>query len=308
MTGPTDLSGQVAVVTGATGGMGRVIALALARRGAHIVTVARNPRRADPLRNRIEAEVGAEDRFDLIPGDLARRDDVIAAARRIADRHPAVHILINNAGAHYPDRRLSDDGIEMHIALDYLAGFGLTTLLRDPLIRGRARIVNVASDTLNDTRQVKLLGSPRPATLDPDQLDDLRHLNPAVGFVAFQAYARAKLLTVMAGYDAARRLEPYGVTVNSVHPGIVATDIIDDLVPPLLAPFGRLMRRTMLTPEQGAASAISIVTASAPTTGGYYKRATAATTPPITYDLAVRRRLWTISASHFSPMETSTDA
>ncbi len=166
----------------------------------------------------------------MIPGDLSRRDDVLAAAHHIADRHPAVHILVNNAGAHFPDRRESVDGIEMHIALDYLAGFGLTVLLRDPLILGHACIVHVVSDSLNDTRQVKLLHRPRPVTLDSAHLADLRGLNPGAGFKPFEAYARAKLLTVMAGYQAARQLSPYGVTVNSVHPGIVATAIIDDLV------------------------------------------------------------------------------
>jgi NAD(P)-dependent dehydrogenase (short-subunit alcohol dehydrogenase family) len=300
MSGPTDLTGQVAVVTGATGGMGRVIALELARRGAHLVTVARDPRRPDPLRRQIETEVGT-DRFDVIPVDLSRRDDVIAAAHHIAEQHPAVHILINNAGAHFPDRRLSDDGIEMHIALDYLAGFGLTTLLCDPLTRGRARIVNVASDTVNDTRRLKLLGHARPATLDANQLNDLRALNPVAGFVPFQAYARAKLLTVMAGYEAAKRLAPHGVTVNSVHPGIVATDIINDLIPAPLTPFARLIRRAMLTPEQGASAALRLATdPKLTTTGSYFIRETPASTPAISYDPTARQQLWTTSANYFN--------
>jgi NAD(P)-dependent dehydrogenase (short-subunit alcohol dehydrogenase family) len=303
MSGQVDLAGKVAVVTGATGGMGQVIALELARRGAHLVTVAREPRRAEPLRHQIESEVGP-DRLEIIPGDLSRRDDVIAAARRIADRHRAVHILVNNAGAHFPDRRLSDDGIEMHIALDFLAGFGLTTLLHDTLTRGRARIVDVASDTVNDTRQLKLLGRPRPATLDAEQLNDLRDLNPEAGFVPFQAYARAKLLTVMAGYETAQRLAPHGVTVNSVHPGIVATDIMDNLIPALLTPVAGLIRRTMLTPEQGASAALRLATEPTLTgTGGYFVRDTPTSTPPISYDTAVRRQLWEISASHFNPAE-----
>lgn len=182
MSRPGNLDGTVAVVTGATGGMGQVIALELARRGVHVVTVARDPRRVDGLRNQIKTEMGA-DHLDVVAGDLSRRDDVQSAAQHIANRHPSVHILVNNAGAHYPDRRLSVDGIEMHIALDYLAAFGLTALLQDPLISGRARIVNVASETLNDARQVKLVGRPRPATLDVAQLVDLRSLNPQAGFV-----------------------------------------------------------------------------------------------------------------------------
>ena len=81
-------------------------------------------------------------------------------------------------------------------------------------------------------------------------------------------------MTVTAGYDLARRLAPDGVTVNSLHPGIVATDIVDDLVPPVLRPFGALIRRSMLTPEQGAATAIRLATdpALTDTTGRYFNR------------------------------------
>lgn len=300
MTGRADLGGQVAVVTGATGGMGQAIALELARRGAHVVTVARDPRRADLLRHQIQIEVGTE-QFEVIQGDLARRDDLVAAAQHIADRYPAVHLLVNNAGAHFPDRRLSADGIEMHIALDYLAGFGLTALLRPALASGRARIVHVASDSLNDTRQIKLIGRPRPATLDVDELDDLHALNSDAGFAPFEAYARAKLLTVMAGYEAARQLAPHGITVNSVHPGIVATGIVDDLIPPLLTPFRQLIRRTMLSPEQGAAAALRLATDPqlAGTTGQYFVRTTPTATPPITEDRDACTRLWAASARHF---------
>ncbi|MFD6187370.1 hypothetical protein [Streptomyces goshikiensis] len=112
----------------------------------------------------------------------------------------------DSARSHFPDHRLSADGVEMHIALDYLAAYGLTTLLDGPLRRGRARVVNVASDTLNDTRQIKLAGRPRPVTLDLIGVDDLAQLNPRAGFVPFEAYARAKLMTVTAGFALARDL------------------------------------------------------------------------------------------------------
>jgi NAD(P)-dependent dehydrogenase (short-subunit alcohol dehydrogenase family) len=218
---------RVAVVTGATGGMGRVIALALAQRGIDVVTIARDPRRAEGLRAEIARSGGT---LDVIEGDLSSRAGIIAATAAIRERHDRVHTLVNNAGAHFAERRLSDDGIEMHIAVDYLAAYGMTTLLMPQLRRGRARVVNVASDTLRDTRTLKLFGRPRPATLDLDQLGDLTALNPSHGFVAFEAYARAKLLTVTAGYALASTVVGE-VTFNAVHPGIVATDIIDDLVP-----------------------------------------------------------------------------
>lgn len=134
--------------------------------------------------------------LEVVVADLTRRSDVLGAAAAIAARHGAVHLLVNNAGAHFPHHRLSADGVEMHVALDYLAGYGLTAALAGPLARGRSRVVNVASDTINDSRQLTLVGPARPATLDLGAVDDLRQLNPPDGFHAFEAYARAKLMTV----------------------------------------------------------------------------------------------------------------
>jgi NAD(P)-dependent dehydrogenase (short-subunit alcohol dehydrogenase family) len=280
----------VAVVTGATGGMGRVIALELARRGLRVVTVARDPRRAVPLQNQIAETTGGS--LEIISGDLSRRDGIIAAARAIRSEHDAIGVLVNNAGAHYPEHRLSPDGIEMHIAVDYLAGYGLTLLLDPELRRGRARVVNVASDTLRDTRQVKLIGRPRPATVDSRQLNDLAALNPATGFVPFEAYARAKLLTVTAGYDLAR-IFGSDVTLNALHPGIVATGLVDDLVPAALRPLRGLIRRFMLTPEQGAGAVLRLATDPAlrGVTGRYFVDGTDVPTPAVSYDRDVQTRL-----------------
>ncbi|MGP3533364.1 SDR family NAD(P)-dependent oxidoreductase [Microbacterium sp. RD1] len=282
-------SDRVAVVTGVTGGMGRVLAVELARRGMHVVAVARDAKRADIVLSGIMPD---PDAWEVVPADLSRRADVIGAAAAIADRHDAVHVLVNNAGAHYAERRLSPDGIEMHIAIDYLAGFGLTALLEAQLRRGRARVVNVASDTLRDSRRITLLGRPRPATLDPDDVDDLTRLNPATGFAPFEAYARAKLLAVTAGYSLAETFAG-DVAVNAVHPGIVSTEIIRDLIPAPLRPFERLIRRTMLTPEQGAAPTLRLAVdpALADVTGRYFVREVETPTPPVSYDRDVQERL-----------------
>ena len=298
--GLPDLTGRVAVVTGATGGMGQIIATDLAGAGAHVVTVARSPARADALRARIGPQ--ATTRLDVVTADLSRRADVVTAAKTILDRHDQIHILINNAGAHFPEHRVSPDGIEMHIALDYLAAYGMTTLLDAPLRRGRARVVNVASDTLNDTRQIKLASRPRPATLDLAGIDDLAALNPAAGFVPFEAYARAKLMTVTAGYALAHDFAADGVTVNALHPGIVATDIIDDLIPPLLRPLRTLIRRSLLTPAEGASSAtrIAIDPHLSGVTGRYFNRDTESRTPPVSHDPTTQQRLLALSHAHFA--------
>ena len=282
---------RVAVVTGATGGMGRVIAVRLAEQGLHVVTIARNPSRAVELQALIDRD--GQGALEVLAGDLSTRSGIHAAVQAIASAHEAVHVLVNNAGAHYPEHRLSPDGIEMHVAVDYLAAYGLTVGLDQQLRRGRARIVDVASDALRDTRPVKLFGPPQPATVDLDSLNDLALLNPADGFVPFQAYARAKLLTVTSGYALARTFAPDSVTVNAVHPGIVATDIIDDLVPRALRGFGPLIRRTMLTPEQGAAAALRLATDPDldGVSGRYFVRDLDTSTPAVSYDHDVQQLL-----------------
>ncbi|GLY30769.1 SDR family NAD(P)-dependent oxidoreductase [Kineosporia sp. NBRC 101731] len=296
-----DLEGRVAVVTGAGGGMGRVIAGELVAAGAQVLAVARNASRTESLLRETVAGNGPG-RFEVIQADLSVREGVIGAAAAISERCEQVHLLVNNAGAHFPDRRLSPDGVEMHVAVDYLAAFGLTYLLRENVVRAAGRVVNVASNTLNDTRQIKLRGHARPATLDPGQLHDLTALNPPSGFVPFEAYARAKLLTVTSGYHFARTLRPQAVTVNSVHPGIVATDIINDLVPAVLRPFEALIRQTMLTPREGASAALRLATDPALTgvTGRYYDRDQETTTPAVSHDAVVQQQLHDVSSRWFT--------
>jgi len=94
-----------------------------------------------------------------------------------------------------------------------------------------------------------------------------------------------------------------------VHPGIVATDIIDDLVPPLLTPFTRLIRRMLLSPEQGACATLRLVTDPelSSTTGAYFVKDAKTATPAVSYDLATHQKLWNVSADHFGTVPTSTD-
>jgi NAD(P)-dependent dehydrogenase (short-subunit alcohol dehydrogenase family) len=296
--GAVSLTGKVAMVTGATGGLGRVIATELARLGATVVIACRDAAAGERLRQRIAAETGA-DRAEVITGDLSARAGLRHVAGEFAARHDQLHVLVNNAGAHYRKRLVNADGIEMHVAVDYLAGFGLTVLLLDQLrAAAPSRVVNVVSDAMNDARTVTSRGRPRPVTLDPGQADDLRQVNGAAGFAPFEAYGRAKLLTTMSGYLLASQLQDTGVTVNAVHPGITATGIVDDIVPPLMSPFLGVIKRSMLTPEQGAAPVLRLATAPelAGVTGRYYVRDAEHRSPEISYDRDLQQRVR--AASH----------
>jgi NAD(P)-dependent dehydrogenase (short-subunit alcohol dehydrogenase family) len=302
-TGAVTLAGRVSMVTGATGGMGRVIATELARLGSTVVIVSRSDADGEQLRRQIAAEVGA-DRAEVLAGDLASQADVRRIAAQFSARHLRLHVLVNNAGAHYRKRLVSADGIEMHVAVDHLASFALTTALLDQLRAGApSRVVNVVSDSMNDARAVTTRGRPRPVTLDPGELDDLRRVNGPAGFVPFEAYARAKLLTTMTGYLLAGQLRETGITVNAVHPGIVATGIVDDIVPPLMKPFLGLIKRSLLTPAQGAAAALRLATAPelARVTGRYFIGDTEQRSPAISYDTDLQQRAWDASHAHLAP-------
>jgi NAD(P)-dependent dehydrogenase (short-subunit alcohol dehydrogenase family) len=297
-TGRPDLTGKVSLLTGAAGGMGRVIATELARLGSTVVIVTRTDVGGEQVRRQIAAEVGAS-RVEVLAGDLAVQGDLRRVAEEFAARHQSLHLLINNAGAHYRQRSVNDDGIEMHVAVNHLAGFGLTLQLLDQLRAGApSRVVNVVSDAMTDARVSKVGGLPRPVTLDPDQLDDLRKVNGPARFTPFEAYARAKLLTTMSGYVLAERLRDTGVTVNAVHPGIAATGIVDDIVSPVMKPFLGIIKRSLLTPEQGAAAILRLATAPelADVTGRYFVRDTERRSPEVSYDHDLQQRVW--SASH----------
>ncbi|WP_214403146.1 SDR family NAD(P)-dependent oxidoreductase [Pseudonocardia lacus] len=294
-----DLTGRTALVTGGTGGMGRVLTTELARAGAHVVTTSRDPDRGEALRQRIAREIGA-DRVEVLTGDLAARADLHRLAAELAARHDALHLLVNNAGAHFRERRLTVDGVEAHLAVNHLAGFTLTHHLADRLLAaGEARVVNVVSAAMSDARRVPVprLGRPRPVSPDLSAVRDVRDINPAEGYAPFTAYARAKLLATITGYGFAERWRDTGVTVNAVHPGIVSTGIVDDLVPAVLSPFRSVIHRRLLTPEQGAAAALRLATDPdlTTTTGRYYVRDREARSPDTSYDPAIRATAWRLS-------------
>jgi NAD(P)-dependent dehydrogenase (short-subunit alcohol dehydrogenase family) len=280
--------------------MGRVIAAELARLGATVVIVSRNAASGEQTRRQIASELGA-DHVEVLVGDLASQADVRRVAAEFTARHPALHVLVNNAGAHYRRRLVAADGIELHVAVNHLAAFGLTTALLDQLRAGApSRVVNVVSDAMNDARMNTNRGKPRPVTLNADELDDLREVNGTTGFAPFEAYARAKLLTTMSGYLLAEQLRDTGVTVNAVHPGLVATDIIDDIAPRLMKPILGLLKRTLLTPTEGAAAAVRLATDPelAGVTGRYFVRDTEQRSPEVSYDRDLQQRVWAASTAY----------
>ena len=197
------------MVTGATSGLGLATAQKLASPGVTVIVVGRDATKCAAVATSISSG-SAAGAVDWLVADFADQDAVRRLAADAKERHPRIDVLVNNAGATFPKRRLTPEGVELTLAVNHLAPFLLTTLLLDRLRESApARIVNVSSVAHERARF---------------DFDD-----PAMerGYRPFAAYGRSKLANLWFTYELARRLEDSGVTVNAVHPGLVRTALGD---------------------------------------------------------------------------------
>jgi retinol dehydrogenase-12 len=275
------LAGQIALVTGATSGIGTVTAAGLARKGAHVVVVGRDPARCEATVAAIRAESGPQSAESLV-ADLTVLDDVRRLADAFQRQHDRLHILVHNAGALYLDHQTTAEGIERMFALNHLAPFLLTARLRDSLrAAGAARVVAVSSD------------AHRLADRDLDDWPRPRR------FRALRAYARSKLANILFTRELARREAGHGITANSLHPGFVASRFFAHQ----RGPGGWALRRAAAlaagTPEAGARTSLHLATSPevAGLSGGYFRQGRAVTPSPIACDDALAGRLWDLTAA-----------
>ncbi len=263
------------VITGAAGGIGRWIALGLARAGHDVVLIARSPARgADGVAWLAARAPGA--RIEAQAADLSLLEDVRALAGRMVAEARPIDVLVNNAGVFTPKREETAEGHERVLAVNHLAPFVLTRALL-PLLRaakGGARIVNIGSSTSDRAR------------IDPDDLEG-RHRWGRV-----HSYGQSKLALLMATRVWAERLAGSGVVANVVHPGAVATGLVRaggaiGLAWSAMAPF-------LLSEEQGADSALHVALspAFAGVTGAYVKKRVAGRPNKLAEDAALRARVW----------------
>jgi len=198
------MQGKTVLITGANQGIGKASAIALGKLGAKLVLVCRNREKAEQAVAEIEKE-GAKN-VELIIGDLSSQAEVRRVAAEFKAKHDRLDVLLNNAGVLVTSRRTTIDGIEETFAINHLAYFLLTNLLLDVLeASAPARIVNVSSE------------AHRGAWMHWDDLQFEK------SFSSFQAYGQSKLCNILFTRELAKRLDPKKVTVNCLHPGVVAS-------------------------------------------------------------------------------------
>jgi NAD(P)-dependent dehydrogenase (short-subunit alcohol dehydrogenase family) len=271
-------SQPIAIVTGASSGIGLHTALGLARTGMRVVMAGRDRARTEAAR-RFVAERTKSDRVAAALADFSSLAAVRGLANEFLSANDRLDLLVNNAGLMSPKYRLSADGFELTFAVNHLAPFLLTNLLLDRLrASAPARIVTVASEAHRGHR------------LDVAELARPHDWGP------LKAYGRSKLCNILFTRELAARLEGSGVVATCLHPGVVATGIgqrggMTELVWRLAKPF-------MRSPEKGAETSLFLATVPdpAPFHGGYVIGNALTPPDPTALDSGVARRLWEESA------------
>lgn len=276
------MNGKTCMITGANSGLGKATALGLAKMGATVVMVCRNRGRGEAALAEIKVE-GGNEAVDLMIADLSSQVSIRQLVDDFKDRYQRLHVLINNAGLYLTKRTVTADGIETHFAVNYLAAYLLTNLLLDVLkASAPARVVNV-SGTYH-----------RKGTIN------FNDLMLEQDYSAGKANAQAKLALVLFTYELARRLEGTGVTANTLHPGSVATGLVekDPDYPPLLRFLYKLFKPFLASPEKGARSPIYLATSPEMegVTGKYFEKMKETQSSPESYDVGTATRLWEVSA------------
>ena len=316
-TGALPLAGKVAVLTGATAGIGRAMVPMLVRLGAEVIGIGRNAAagaalvaemaealpdvthrqarlaRQEALRSGQPAPQGAPGRFHFEQADLSDLAQLTAVASRILARYPRIDLLINNAGAVFQERSETPKGLESTLAVNLIAPVTLTRLLAAPLkaagATGWAKVINVASDAHFN------------AAIDVSDLQCRFNYSP------INAYGRAKSGLVMMTRAFAEQMKPLGISIVAVCPGSVRTEILSDTAKPLTGgptaqqrqkAMRERSRAQMMTPSQGAAHVLDVLISPvfAGLNGAYVSSDHVVPAAPHTEDLAQIKALWSALA------------
>lgn len=270
---------KMAIVTGANSGMGLATTVELARQGMQVVMACRSKERGEKALQEAKAKSGSA-AIELMSLDLGSLSSIRAFAQAYRERFDSLDLLVNNAGVVSLKRDTTSDGFESMLGINHLGHFLLTNLLLDLLKRApEGRIVNVASGAYKWGRI---------------HFDD-PHLTK--GFNVAKGYGQSKLANILFTRELARRLAGTKATVNCLHPGGVATSIGVDRKTGFGKTVMKLARLVLLTPEQGAETALYLATSPDVfgISGEYYYRKKRVVLPAKVTDPALAARFWTWS-------------
>jgi NAD(P)-dependent dehydrogenase (short-subunit alcohol dehydrogenase family) len=232
------MKGKVCAITGANAGIGYETALALAKKGAAVVVIARNEQKVQETVNRIIAE-SQNNNIDGTAINLSSQRDLRKGAEEILSKTPVIDVLINNAGTWYSNLVYTEENIEMQFAVNHLAYFYLTHLLLPVLIKSNdPRIINVGSDSHFSGKI------------------HFNDINLTKKYHGLRAYAQSKLANVLFTYEFERRKPLDKICINCIQPGLVKTNIGLKHTVALHSLAWKLRRLSGVQPAEGAENSV----------------------------------------------------
>lgn len=270
---------KISIVTGANSGLGKATVRLLVENGFNVVMVVRNKDKGIKALQEIQKKTG-KNTMEIMVCDFASQKSIRNFAEQFKKKYNQLDLLINNHGAVFDTKKLTEDGLERTFAINYLGFFLLTNLLLDILtLNSPSKIINVSSGAYAATKKW---------LLEDHNCNSRR-------FSSFQAYSESKLYCIMFSYYLAKKLSNKGVTVNVYSPGFTRTNfgngsVIMKLSMLLAYPFGK-------SPLKSAQTALYLATSSEveSVSGYYFENKKMKETSELTYDENLQKELWKTS-------------
>jgi NAD(P)-dependent dehydrogenase (short-subunit alcohol dehydrogenase family) len=269
------MNGKICLVTGANTGIGKATALGLAKRGATVVIACRDVAKGSAAVNEIKAQSGSSN-LHVLQLDLASLASVRTAAQQFEQQFPKLDVLIENAGVSTGKRQVTADGYEMNFGVNHLGHFLLTQLLLPRLEAAAPSRIVVVSSSVH-----------KGQTLDFDDLQGER------SWATLGSYSKSKLANMLFVHEQAKRLAGRKVTINALHPGVIASELARDLP----GPFRLMARLFFKSTEDGAKTSLYLATSPdvEGKSGLYFADSKEAKPGKVALDDAAAAKLWEVS-------------
>ena len=276
MSTSEDIKNKTFLITGASSGIGKAMAMQIADAGGHVVLVCRNQGRAAEARSEIIGAINTAV-VDILVYDLSSQKSIRELSAEIHKRYQKIDVLINNAGGIWGERILTEDNIEMTLAVNHLAYFMLSLLILDLLPPG-GRIINVASRAHSSAKM------------------NFANLQGEKKYSGVAAYGESKMANILFTYELAERLKDRKIDVNCFHPGMVNSNW-GATAHPAFKLLLLLVRPLMISASKGAETGtfLAISENISPRTGGYFAKEKPIKSSKLSYDREVAKKLWKLS-------------